>query len=309
MKKYYLMDYDHGKLAVRQDRILRTASQIVLKYGATGVNRLGYSDERVREFWDYDDDIPTYLYFKKHIKHPNVKWYIHNKIKTENTIWSADFLHGLMAHCKVIWNKRCFPSCQWNNNTEITELLQNCPYGGRIVKPENLARHRWVNVPALYLKFDDTSISFVAGLMSGLKMVQWRGNSYAMFYKRALPYFEKLGIPIEFTCGQDAYMISPFWPALFVEHMPSEMYHKWTEAKKPYNADVYAAILWKTYIDNNFVGSRIPYLKGRRSIYYDFENEEGAMKNLERLRVEKKLTELDDRIKNVIKEWSENERD
>lgn len=309
MKKYYLMDYDHGKLAIRQDRILNTASQIVLKYGALGVNCKGFTDDRIREFWDYDSDIPSPKYLRMNIKYPNVKWYIHNKMGIDYPIWSADFLHGLMTHCKIIWNKRRFPSCEWFNNTDITELLQNCPFGGRIVKPINSIRHRWVNVPALYLKFDDTSIDFVAGLMAGLKKVEKNGNHYAMFDQKVLKDFKKLGIPIEDKYKRNTYLISPFWPALFVDHMPMELYQKWIEVKKPYNADIYAAILWKTYIDNDFEGDRIPYLKSRRSIYYDFKSEEGAMKKVELMRVEKNLTELDNRFKNIVKEWSKNERD
>ena len=240
---------------------------------------------------------------------PNDFWYIHNKIGVDYPVWSADFLHGLMSHCKIRWNGRSFPSCEWCNNSDITMLLQVSPFGGRMFMPENNTRHRWMNVPALCLKFNDTSIAFVAGLMSGLKKVERNGNCYAMFYQRALPYFKKIGIPIEGECGQGAYLISPLWPALFVDYMPLGLYQKWLEIKKPYGADVYAAILWKTYVDNEFVSGGIPYLKARRTIYYEFECEEGAMKKLEKLRVEKNLTELDNRIKTVVQEWSKNERD
>lgn len=309
MKKYHLLDYDHNSLAVKQDRVYRTASQIVLKYGAVGVARLGYTDERIREFWEYDDDIPSPKYFERRIKYPNVKWYIHNKIKPNYPIWSADFLHGLISHCKIRWNRRSFPSCEWCNNKDITTLLQVSPFGGKMFMPENNARHRWMNVPALCLKFDDTTVSFAAGLMAGLKKVERNGTSYAMFYQKALPYFKKMGIPIEGECGQGAYLISPFWPALFIDHMPLGLYQKWMEVKRPCNADIYAAILWKTYVGNDFVTDGIPYLQSRRTIYYEFECEEGAMKKLEKMRVEKNLTELDSRVKTVVQEWSINKNE
>jgi len=310
MKKYHLIDYDHNSLAIRQDRIYRTASQIVLKYGAAGVAHLGYTDERIREFWEYDDDIPSHKYFDKQVRYPGVKWYIHNKIKMDYPVWSADFLHGLVSHCKIMWNGRSFPSCYWYNNNDIIAILRSSPFGGKTSISKNNVKYRWANVPALCLKFDDTTVSFVAGLMAGLKKVERNGICYALFYQRALPYFKKMGIPIEGGCGQDANLISPLWPALFVNHMPSELSQKWIGVKNPCNASLYAAILWKTYANNDFIGGGIPYLRARRTIYYEFECEEGAMKRLEKLRVEKNLTELDNRIKTVVQEWSnKNERD
>ena len=75
--------------------------------------------------------------------------------------------------------------------------------------------------------------------------------------------------------------------------------------KNPYNADIYTPILWKTYVNNNFITKGIPFLKSRRYIYYHFGCDEGAMKYLNKLRVGMDLTELDNKIREVVKKWSQ----
>ena len=85
--------------------------------------------------------------------------------------------------------------------------------------------------------------------------------------------------------------------------MPNES-KKWLNIKKAFNVNIYAPILWKTYINNKFTVDGIPYLKARRSIYYEFKCDDGAMHRLDMLRVDKACTELDNRVRQVVKEWS-----
>lgn len=304
MKKYHLIDIDHNKDAIRQEHIYETASMIALKYGRMGREGKHYTFDRVREFWKYDDPCPSLREFYDTIKASTIKWYIHNKITVDYPIWDADFLHGLLAHCKIIWNKQEFPSCEWYCNDDLTNLLQSCPYGGNIIKPNNINRNRWVGVPALYLKHSEESVSFVAGVMAGLKLFKFNNENYAQLNERTLPLFKKWGIPIESVRYPHRYLISPIWPALFAKHMPEDISRKWLDLKKAHKVNAYAPILWKTYVNSVFPVDGIPYLRSKRAIFYDFQCEEGAMEKLDKLRVEKNLTILDNRIKEVVQTWA-----
>ena len=311
MNKFHLIDINHGAEGILQDRIYKTAAQIAIKYGHMGTSGKFYNHDFIREFWKYDAPYPSFKYFMTHVKLPSIKWYIHNKITVEHPIWNANFLHGVVSHCLINWNEKEFASCEWHNNREMTDLIISSPFGGRIVRPENIQRHKWVNVPALHLAHLPDSVSFMAGIMAGVRIIEHNGLNYGVFSKRVLHHFKKWGIPIEETLNKGyrtKYLISPIWPALFVKYMPPEHYYKWINLQNPYNANIYAPILWKTYIDNYFAVNGIPYLKSRRMIYYEFDCEEGSMKRLNKLRVEKNLTELDNRIRYIVKEWGELER-
>lgn len=304
MKKYHLIDIDHNRDAIRQDSIYEVASQIALKYGCRGNRGENYTYDRIREFWKYEDPCPSLREFRDAVKVSTIKWYIRNKTVVDYPIWNADFLHGVAAHCKIIWNKKHFPSCDWYSNEDITNLFQSCPYGGEIVKSNNIARHRWVRVPSLYLKYSEDSISFMAGVMAGLKKINIDDENYALVNERILPLLKKWGIPIDITKFPRLYLISPIWPALFARYMPENVSQKWLNLKKAHKVDVYAPILWKTYVNGIFPVDGIPYLKSKRTIYYDFKCEEGAMDKLDKLRVEKNLTVLDNRIKEVVQIWA-----
>ena len=295
MKKFHLLDIDHGKKAIRQEHIYETASKIALKYGY----RLTPQADHIREFWKYDEPYPAPCIFYKNVKSSSVKWYIHNKITVDYPIWNSDFLYGLMSHCNIFWNPNGYPSCEWFNYT-VTHVLKTCPFGGKIELAKN--KNQWLEVPALYLKYSTESISFMAGVMAGIQVLTKDNKKYGAFSEKILPYFKQWGIPVE-EKYEDRYLTSPIWPALFVKHMPSELSDKWLNLKKACNANIYAPILWKTYMNNGFRADGIPYLKCRRRIYYEFKCAEGAMTRLNNMRVEKNLTILDNRIREVVKEW------
>lgn len=303
IKKYHLIDYTHDKKKIKLDRMYMTAAQVAIKYGCMGDGFLNCTQDRICEFWKYEDNYPCFNTFLSKIRIPVIKWYIHNEIKVDHKIWNPDFLMGLLSHCNIKWSKGKFPSCEWYCNKDILDLLSSCPYGGSLFQNEHKDRYRWSYVPALYLKYSEESIEFMAGLMAGLKIVEVDGYKYACCGYRALKYLKKWGIPIEGKYFNKAYLISPIWPALFVKYMPDEC-KKWLNIKKAFNVNIYAPILWKTYINNKFTVDGIPYLKARRSIYYEFKCDDGAMHRLDMLRVDKACTELDNRVRQVVKEWS-----
>lgn len=304
MKKFHLIDIDHNYDANRQERLYMLASQMALKYGRFGSGNNRVSLDRIREFWKHDDHYPSLIEIKNIIRVPSVKWYMHNKTSVSYPIWTPDFLHGLLIHCRIMWRKNSFPTCNWHNNENIASLIRSCPYGGDIKGPSKEGRYCWNEVPALYLKYSEDSISYLAGVMSGLKIVEYDNIAYAQCNEKVSQYFLKCKIPIEHKRRLEQYMISPLWPALFVKYMPEDLREKWLKLKKPYKADIYAPILWKTYVGSNFRVNGIPYLKSRRMIFYDFKCDEGTVTRLNKLRVEMNLTELDNRIGLVVKEWA-----
>ena len=64
MKKFHLLDIDHGKKAIRQEHIYETASKIALKYGY----RLTPQADHIREFWKYDEPYFAPCIFYKNVK-------------------------------------------------------------------------------------------------------------------------------------------------------------------------------------------------------------------------------------------------
>jgi len=301
-KKYYLIDYHHGKQQEKQNQIYEIASKIALKYGRLGNEFSQFNLDHILEFWNGQGDYPSPTTFKRMIRMSHLKWFIHNKVNCQDPIWNGDFLHGLMVHVKIYWNKKGFPSCEWFCNTDLVDILKTCPFGGKIVDLPSFYKSRWVGVPALYLKSSEDSISFMAGIMSGMRTVKRGEFEYALTSSKSIDYIKKWGIPIEGEYNK-SFLLSPVWPALFIHHMPEICRSKWLKIKKPYNGFLYALVLWRTYVDCYFPSRGIPYLKCRRAVYNRLQCPEGVMKKIEMLRVEKGLTELDNRIREVVREW------
>jgi hypothetical protein len=165
-------------------------------------------------------------------------------------------------------------------------------------------QYTWKSVPAIYLPYDEESISYLAGFLAGGQPYTKNGVDYARYSEKFAEYIEYLGIPIEERVqGRRWILISPIWPALFTLRMPECIREVWTDLKNPCKSDFYAPILWKTYIDNNFAKNGIPYLQSRRTVFYKFKCEEGAMAVLDKFRVEKNLVALDYRVRDIVKCW------
>jgi hypothetical protein len=277
-----------------------------LKYGSLNFYEK-FNFDNIREFWHYNEPYPSPCYLKKNIRIKSIKWFLYNKMDYQEGIWNADFLNGLMAHTKITWNRLDFPSCEWYGNKMLAEIIRKCPFGGKIVEVPKARKQKWIGVPALVLKNSEDSISFMTGLMTGMILTEKDNIQYAMASGRVESYLKMWGIPIECKWREKMVLISPIWPALFANHMPTECKKRWMEVKNPFEGSLYAAILWKTYVDDRYPSNGIPYLKSRRMVYYDFKCEEGTTKRLEMLRIEKGLTGLDNRIRDIIGEWKKGE--
>ncbi len=306
-KNFYLIDYDHDKNSKRKDKFYMVAANIALKYGSFG-NHFSRCDEiNIQEFWDGDDS-PCMATFMTHIRVPIVKWYIHNRFDFSGQIWNGDFLHGIATVGKIRWNERTFPTLDWRSNNHVFELLKKCGFGGNLKQYIFDKNHyKWNGVPALYLKGNESSISFMAGVLATGTLFEKDKKIYAKYHRRQKEFFIKWFIPIEYENPNRAYFLaSPIWTALFVPYMPEECRKIWYNLKKPYGEDIYPPILWKTYVNNKFPTRGIPYLKSRRWIFNHYYSEKGAMKTLEKERVERNLTQLDKRIREMVHEWSKN---
>lgn len=292
-----------------RERTYELASLIAIKYGGKGdmsKRYKRYKPEYIYEFWKYGPPYPHLTTIAIRIKTGVIKWFIHNKLNyVSDSIWNPDFLMGLMNHGKLNWNVKNYPSFKWNND-EIKNLILKCPYGGIIGK------NKWINVPALYLKYSEDSISYIAGVMAGAKIEEVDGYMYASFNKDCIKHIIKCGIPVDRVCkhmflkseSKNRYLISPIWPALFSIKMPEEAGNKWLNIKKAYGVDCYAPILWRVYVDGSYPKGGIPYLKSKRTIFYQNECEEGATKKIERMRVEKGMTEMDNKVKEIVQLWA-----
>jgi len=285
------------------DKIYKLAAQIAIKYG--GQTHFIYTEKRVKELWK-GKDCPSHNYVRSVTNVPRIKWYIRNKLTCTEEPWNSDFLHGLVTAGKIRWKIKTFPTLVWYGNNRLTELLKDCPFGGRLNKPsleQTIGlRRRWVSVPSLYLPYDPATISYMAGVMASGEKIKVEGTTCIKYNIRQLPYFEQWGIPIEHK-RQPYFMVSPIWPALLSPYMPDgcKSYFITPEA---YRASLYAPVLWRAYLSKEFVSKGIPYLKSRRQIYYDHNCEEGVSRRLEMLRIRLGLVSLDDRIKKAVRKWA-----
>jgi len=297
---------DHIKIRRKKlvEQMHLTAAKIAVKYGVSGLKMREYTYDQIKEFWTFNDNYPTSASLALNTNTATVKWYIYKKLKTTDEIWNSDFINGLATHGTLSFSKRKYPTLNWFWNKGIGEICQTSPFGGRVTLSGGKAG-KWVQVPAFYIKHSKDTLSFVAGLMAGAKAWKHNGLCYARFRGSMKKLIEDLKIPIEYFSPSNKYfLISPIWPALFTLKMPEVARIKWLNIKNPCNADIYAPILWRTYINKRIRTKGIPYLKSERTISYDFNCEEGAMKRIEKLRVEKGLTELDNRVIEMVRMWS-----
>ena len=320
-KKYYLVDTDHNKSQIRKERLLETASKICLKYGIPWKHLKIIPLAWVKEFWKHEEYCsPACLFLGAQIK--EIKWYIRNKISQEDIkeifkftdeelkIWNGSFIHGFLKGGKTTWNPGGFPSFGWQNNSNIKAIVKNGPFKGgfKIEAWPMYERCRWSYVPCIYLPYSETSLSFMAGVLSTGTIWSKKDKVPSVSYRgETVPIIKSWGIPIEKENRRMETFISPFWPALFSLYMPKEVGNTFLNVENAPKADLYASILWKVYCDGNFPRRGIPYLRCRRAIYKKF-NKQGinnVMERLEMLRLEENLTGLNGRIKNIVHEWKE----
>lgn len=307
--KYSLFDLDHGREAIRKDRVLLAGAWISVVGGSVRQSPDTYH-RLIRRLWKYDD-CPLLSEYKK-IGIKEVKDCIKNRISCVDGIWNSDFLMGMVRGGKLKTYKWRFPSLYFNENQNMSDLIKTSTFGGKY--KEYVCRYSgkkcgWSGVPALCLSYKDSTISYLAGFLAIGKFFIKDAYTYILYDLKHEEYLKSIGVPIEckIKFRKNSYLlISPIWPALLSYKMPEKFRDRWLEVKNPYGAEDYAAVLWKTYVSNNFHPKALPWLKCRRSIFYEYKSEEGAMTKLERRRVGKGLTELHNNFRESVKWWANN---
>lgn len=299
-KKFYLIDLSHNADNIRIMAIYETASKIFLYHGKD------FSEQNICKYWPLPSIPPSWKTFSDTIKNPYVKWYINEKLNVSDGVWNGSFLAGMTEAGKLNISKTFYTSFFWYRNTEIAEMIKECPFYGKLLTKwnEKKGQNRWCIVPALSLKRDKTSISYLAGVLSVGRRIEINGESYVAYTWKLRELFLSFKIPIEGQWGRNKKMvlISPFWIALLTPWMP-ESRKKWLSVKKPYKAEEYAFILWRVFTGKDIEAGKLPYLPSRRTFYYRYH----TIDNLERKWVEYQLVDLDARFKEVVQKWAEND--
>jgi hypothetical protein len=311
MANYLLKSKRKKRKYDRKIKICEFASYYFLKYGSLGYRYSKFNEEKAQTIWHYNEPVPDLgrLMFIGFLKNYNIKWYIQNKIEYHDKIWNGSFIHGLSRYGKLRINEEKFPSLEWRNHPELAEIIFSCPFGGnhnRIsYSHDSLERAKWSVVPAFYLPYDESSISFMAGCLASTRIFKSRGQTYLLANNNIYKEILKMGIPIEhISANERKCLISPFWHALFSLYMPESCRYRCLNLPNAYRANLYAAIIWKVYGDNRFKSQMIPYLQGRRSIFYKYKTEDrGAFRNLELMRLEYGLTNVHNNIRSLVFEW------
>jgi len=281
-------------------------AKIAMKYGPTNSRRL--TEDGQKEYYEEFEDYTSFIYLIKHAKASEIKWYIHNRLKVDHPIWNADFISGITTAGHVHWSTRDYPSFRWWGNSFLTKILEDCPYYGKIKndKPQKKGKHcfSWQGVPALYLKPSKETISYIAGILCTGRVYNYKGENYALYQNKAMEELREFGVPMEAESkGTPRPLISPFWPALFLNYMPECCRDYWMEVKKPYNGAKYAAIFWLTHVSNKIERGGLPYLPSKRTVFYKFKDDGGTIRQLQRLRVKYNLVSLDPRFKECVSSW------
>jgi hypothetical protein len=236
----------------------------------------------------------------------NIKWYLFNKMDFKNQDgWNSDFIHGLTLCGRIQARKDFFHSFYWYSNVSLAEALRSSPFSGRVCKNPVTRNHEnnWIMVPAFHLKYSENTLEYMAGALSSGTVVEKDGLRYIKYTKKMIHNFKKWSIPVEHIDFNGSVWISPIWPTLFVPYMPKILGDKFVDIKKAAQAELYAIILWYAYSGTNFSCDAIPYLPSRRTVFYHYKSDNGALNDIEKMRIEKGLTSLDSRIVNCVHAW------
>ena len=260
-----------------------------------------FTQDQIDARWNYSNISPSVTSIRKKVSIKHIKWYIRNFITIEDDVWNGDFLAGLSTCGKVTWCMSGFPSFFWMSNESLMEVLNECPFSGKL-KNHNL-KYYWSNVPSLYLKSSEDTVSFMAGVLATGKLVHRSDGIYASYSKKVLPYLERWGIPIEYQSPSKIYnLISPIWPSLFSRHMPKSG-EKWNNIKNGgVKSEIYAPILWRMFVSNKIPKLGIPYLRSRQWVYQHL----GKMESTEHMWLNMGLSQLDNRIKSIVQFLAKN---
>lgn len=304
----FLLDPANDPENIKKIRGIELLAKIALKYGKDQCRNITIT--QIKEFWKYKENYPSQPYLDQNIKASEVKWFIHNYLQLNEEIWNSDFLRGLSENGVITDKVPSYPVLKWTCNDGLSRVVSIAPYpGNKNTNNGQDKRNSYGCVPALVLKYNKDSISYLAGLLSAGEVRVIKGYSYAAYCQKLVKRFQELCIPLErpiikvFGSGNVKTYISPIWPALFSYKMPKELGDMWINVKKPIKADIYCPILWRTYVSRKYmITAGIPHLKCARSLFYQAEDT-GGMRKFDMLRVELNLVGLDYRIKEAVQWW------
>ena len=323
-EEYFFKRYYEDKKTERKKRIISVASNIVL-FSKDYCNLSAFHKPEfqtlINKYWTFEGRPFSYLALKN-VRLHDVACHIHNHIEcVEYNGWKVDFLYGLAKCGKISRFKKLLPYIKWEGQEHLIDILKEQPFAGQVGKHYG-GYNSLDSAPVFYLKYSDKTPDFMAGVLACGKLINLNGVSYAMYAEHFINIFRSWGIPIE-ECpdislneGKQKFIfISPLWAKLFTIYMPDVCKKVWEEIKNPVNAKIYCPILWYTYIDNMIVKKGIPFLRSRRSVFYDLkmisdieqeisvEDDKGSVDKLYRMRVDTGLVNLDDRIKESVHQW------
>ena len=307
--EFYVNDFFIKKKLQRKKNILDSFARLVCAKGSPWCAFQNIDENDLDEFWNLDEKYLTLGTLKVTYDAKAVKNYIRKYISYNDEIWNSDFIHGMALGGHYMESNKCFPSLYWRNNPVIGEMIKNTPFGGKarghgFSKIYRYNQKCFWTTPAFSMNHSQDSLSYLAGFFATGQIRVSGGKTYVMYHCQNKDFLKSLGVPIEkYVYQWKSPLISPVWPALFSLKMPSCVQNSCLKQKKAYNAHEYAAILWRSYAKSDFRRNGIPYLQGRRKIYYSFKCEEGAIERIEKLRVELGLVNLDKRFREMVQIW------
>lgn len=305
-REYNLIDTTHNKAYIKRMRMCETICKILLQSKDIGcVYKVVVGNQRLfNQLWHWDNYPPRLKTFENFVTPSNIKWYIHDVMKFDHHEWNVDFLNGLLTCGKKCFSNHYMPIFRWRSPKFLVDIFKESPFGGVVGEDTRFHGLKWVRAAHLYFRYSEHTPQFMAGVLATGDLKEHKGKVYAVYNEKYLDTFKRWGIPVERVDHffQRLY-VSPIWGALMSIYMPSKIGKKWLTIEHPYGTNLYCPVLWYVYCDTSFPRRGIPYLKTRRRIFYEYKCEEGALKRLEMLRLEKGLTQLDERIRQAIFVW------
>jgi len=302
---------EDAKSKEQRKKEIELCAKLALKFG----KHTKRTQDDVRSMWEGDSiSCPSALTLGGRYQNKDIIGILQNDIVLSHDIWNADFMQGVCRNGKI-FNPPYprYKSFIWFSNLNISELISICPFGGKIggyLHSKRADNHkRWSSAPVLNLKYNANTLSFIAGVLCVGQIVERNGKVLVSYRRGSIDVIKDLNIPIEAeeqvrNIGYPSVLISPFWPALFSLKMPLQFRSRWFNLENTVNSTLYAAILWRTYIDSYFPTNALPYLKCKKQIYNIFRCEEGAITYLERMAKEKGLIYIDLKMRDMVNMWS-----
>lgn len=282
------------KRAKAKRESLEKAAKMYLKFGP-----LSNMDEE-KGFEMFNDDLFSVHKYKS-VPKADVKEFLRNEMEVsefQDTVWNADFISGLTKIGEVKDVKKKFPCFRWVGNDFVAKILRGFPLYGDLNFDESSGKGIWSYVPALCLRSSESTISYLAGLISTAKEVMHQGQTYAELNSQIVDEVSKFGIPIEMVGLTPC--ISPFWILCLKEYLPEVVFEKWKDVKRPAMAETYSSVLFVVFFGSNIKTKALPFLPSKSKIYYLFPSESSLSETMRKKYIDLRLINISTSLKEVI---------